>query len=394
MGEITLVVLPRVSDPDIGPDAEHPSAPLNESLPAVLDKADEEPAGLSGNPYNVAARKPTPDEMILNDMHFLAMLGQGSSGKVALIQMKKSRKLYACKTLRKEFVSRNNEQESVRRKKRILLMLGTEYKHPFLCHLVATFQTETWLYFVTEYFAGGDLLFHLQNGQFSTQQAMFYAAELCLALKYLHGNGIIHRYVKADKVLLALDGHIKLAGFGCSKDDIWYGSTTTSFCGGPEFMAPEMLLDKAYGRSVDWWALGILLYQMLLAQSPFSGDDEDKIYDAILTSEPLYPVHMARDAVSVLQKLLTRDPERRLGSGPTDAQEVMSHVWFEPVDWEDIYNKRVIPPFLPTVESEMDTSNFDSAFTMQTSKLAPVESALTNRMQEEFRGFSFMANDI
>lgn len=135
-----------------------------------------------------------------------------------------------------------------------------------------------------------------------------------------------------------------------------------------------MLLDKAYGRSVDWWALGILLYQMLLAQSPFSGDDEDKIYDAILTSEPLYPIHMARDAVSVLQKLLTRDPERRLGSGPTDAQEVMSHVWFEPVDWEDIYNKRVIPPFLPTVESEMDTSNFDSAFTRQTSKLAPVES--------------------
>lgn len=135
-----------------------------------------------------------------------------------------------------------------------------------------------------------------------------------------------------------------------------------------------MLLDKAYGCSVDWWALGILLYQMLVAQSPFSGEDEDKTYDGILTSDPLYPIHMARDAVSILQKLLTRDPERILGSGPTDAQEIMSHAWFEPVDWEDIYNLRVTPPFLPTVESEMDTSNFDSEFTRQTPKLTPVES--------------------
>lgn len=135
-----------------------------------------------------------------------------------------------------------------------------------------------------------------------------------------------------------------------------------------------MLLDKAYGRSVDWWALGILLYQMLVAQSPFSGEDEDKIYDEILTIEPPYPIHMARDAVSILQQLLTRDPEQRLGSGPTDAQEIMSHVWFELVDWEDIYHKRVTPPFLPIVESEMDTSNFDPAFTRQTPKLAPVES--------------------
>lgn len=172
MDEITLAVLPRVSDPDIDPDVEHASVSSNESLPVVLDEADTEPAVPSCNPDNAAARKPTPAGMILDDIHFLAMLGQGSSGKVALIQMKKSRKLYACKTLRKEFVMGNDEQESVRRKKRILFMLGTEHKHPLLCHLVATLQTETRLYFVMEYFAGGDLLFHLQNGQFSTQQAM------------------------------------------------------------------------------------------------------------------------------------------------------------------------------------------------------------------------------
>lgn len=172
MDEITLAVLPGVSDLDIDPDVEHAFVSSNESLPAVLDDADAEPTVPCGNSNNAAARKPTPAGMILDDIHVLTMLGQGSSGKVALIQMKKSRKLYACKTLRKEFVIGNDEQESVRRKKRILFMLGTEHKHPFLCHLVATFQTETRLYFVMEYFAGGDLLFHLQNGQFSTQQAM------------------------------------------------------------------------------------------------------------------------------------------------------------------------------------------------------------------------------
>lgn len=172
MDEITLAVLPRVSNPDIDPNVEHASVSSSESLSAVLDEADAEPAVPSGNPDNAAARKPTPAGMILEDIHFLTMLGQGSSGKVALIRMKKSKRLYACKTLRKEFVIENDEQEPVRRKKRILFMLGTEHKHPFLCHLVATFQTETRLYFVMEYFAGGDLLFNLQNGQFSTQQAM------------------------------------------------------------------------------------------------------------------------------------------------------------------------------------------------------------------------------
>jgi serine/threonine protein kinase len=172
MDEITLAILPRVSDLDINPDVEHASVSSNESLPTILDEADTEPAVPSGNPDNAATRELTPARMILDDMHFLAMLGQGSSGKVALIQMKKSRELYACKTLRKEFVIENDEQESVRRKKRILLMLGTEPKHPLLCHLIATFQTETRLYFVMDYFSGGDLLFHLQNGQFSIQQAM------------------------------------------------------------------------------------------------------------------------------------------------------------------------------------------------------------------------------
>jgi classical protein kinase C len=138
----------------------------------------------------------------------------------------------------------------------------------------------------------------------------------------------------------------------------------------------QILLDKKYGRAVDWWAFGVLIYQMLLQQSPFRGEDEDEIYDAILADEPLYPIHMPRDSVSILQKLLTREPDQRLGSGPTDAQEVMSQPFFRNINWDDIYHKRVAPPFLPQIKSATDTSNFDSEFTSVTPVLTPVQSGM------------------
>lgn len=163
---------------------------------------------------------------------------------------------------------------------------------------------------------------------------------------------------------------------------------------------------------MDWWAFGVLIYQMLLQQSPFRGEDEDEIYDAILADEPLYPIHMPRDSVSILQKLLTREPDQRLGSGPTDAQEVMNQPFFRNIVWDDIYHKRVAPPFMPTIKNATDTSNFDSEFTSVTPVLTPVQSGMFTRssvltdlgvytnptlvlsqaMQEEFRGFSYTAD--
>lgn len=136
----------------------------------------------------------------------------------------------------------------------------------------------------------------------------------------------------------------------------------------------QILLDKKYGRAVDWWAFGVLIYQMLLQQSPFRGEDEDEIYDAILADEPLYPIHMPRDSVSILQKLLMREPELRLGSGPTDAQEIMSHAFFRNINWDEFREKKVPPPFLPQISNPTDTSNFDSEFTSVTPVLTPVQS--------------------
>jgi serine/threonine protein kinase len=327
----------------------------------------------------------------LDHFNFLAVLGKGNFGKVMLAETKRSRRLYAIKVLKKEFIIENDEVESMRSEKRVFLIANRE-RHPFLTNLHACFQTETRVYFVMEYVSGGDLMLHIQRGQFGTKRAQFYAAEVCLALKYFHENGVIYRDLKLDNILLTLDGHIKIADYGLCKEDMWFGSTTSTFCGTPEFMAPEILLDKKYGRAVDWWAFGVLIYQMLLQQSPFRGEDEDEIYDAILADEPLYPIHMPRDSVSILQKLLTREPDQRLGNGPTDAQEVMSQPFFRNIVWDDIYHKRVQPPFLPTIKNATDTSNFDSEFTSVTPVLTPVQSVLSQAMQEEFRGFSYTAD--
>lgn len=150
-------------------------------------------------------------------------------------------------------------------------------------------------------------MWHVQQRRFSQKRAQFYAAEVLLALKYLHENGVIYRDLKLDNILLTSSGHIKLADYGLCKENMWLGNKTSTFCGTPELMAPEILKEQGYGKAVDWWAFGVLLYQMLLTKSPFRGEDEDEVFNSILTDEPLYPINMAKEAVDILQRLLTRD---------------------------------------------------------------------------------------
>ncbi|THV03837.1 hypothetical protein K435DRAFT_747351 [Dendrothele bispora CBS 962.96] len=327
----------------------------------------------------------------LDDFNFLAVLGKGNFGKVMLAEEKKTNGLYAIKVLKKEFIIDNDEVESTRSEKRVFLAAAKE-RHPFLLGLHSCFQTETRVYFVMEYVSGGDLMLHIQRKQFSLRQAKFYASEVLLALEYFHQNGIIYRDLKLDNILLTLDGHVKVADYGLCKEEMWYGNTTSTFCGTPEFMAPEILLEQRYGRAVDWWAFGVLTYEMLLGQSPFRGDDEDEIFDAILEDEPLYPITMPRDAVSILQKLLTRDPNRRLGSTKEDAEEIKRQPFFKDVNWDDVVNKRIPPPYFPTINGSADTSNFDEEFTKEQPTLTPVHGQLSSRDQAEFNGFSYVAS--
>ncbi|KAI1775295.1 hypothetical protein F4818DRAFT_45886 [Hypoxylon cercidicola] len=196
------------------PIQETPSLTSNTTLPPPSRK-----------PLPSATDPGTGQRIGLDHFNFLAVLGKGNFGKVMLAETKKSRRLYAIKVLKKEFIIENDEVESIRSEKRVFLVANRE-RHPFLTNLHACFQTETRVYFVMEYISGGDLMLHIQRGQFGTKRAQFYAAEVCLALKYFHENGVIYRDLKLDNILLTLDGHIKIADYGLCKEDMWYGSTT------------------------------------------------------------------------------------------------------------------------------------------------------------------------
>ncbi|KAF9121425.1 Serine/threonine kinase [Mortierella sp. 14UC] len=324
----------------------------------------------------------------LNDFHFLAVLGKGNFGKVMLAEDKKDGGVYAIKALKKESIVKCDEIESARSEKRIYQVANKE-RHPFLTTLHSCFQTDTRLYFVMEYVQGGDLMMHIQKDKrFGEQRAKFYGCEVLLALQYFHENDIIYRDLKLDNILLSLDGHIKIGDYGLCKENMPFGATTRTICGTPEFMAPEILEEQPYDRAVDWWAYGVLMYEMLLGRAPFSGEEEDDIYDSILEDEPLYPQNFERHEQALLQSLLVKVPSLRLGSGPTDAEEIKAHAYFRNVNFDDVYHKRIRPPFLPKVTSKTDVSNFDTEFTSEVPGETPTDYRLDNVEQDLFKGFS------
>ena len=214
-------------------------APRIQSPPQVPSQAPSQPVLVAKPVTPPASTQGSGRRIGLDHFNFLAVLGKGNFGKVMLAETKASKQLYAIKVLKKEFIIENDEVESTKSEKRVFL-IANEKRHPFLLNLHACFQTETRVYFVMEYISGGDLMLHIQRGQFGLKRAQFYAAEVCLALKYFHEHGVIYRDLKLDNILLTLDGHIKIADYGLCKEDMWYGSTTSTFCGTPEFMAPEV----------------------------------------------------------------------------------------------------------------------------------------------------------
>jgi RAC serine/threonine-protein kinase len=199
----------------------------------------------------------------------------------------------------------------------------------------------------------------------------FYIAEIVLAITYLHEHSIIYRDLKLENLLLDRDGHIKITDFGLCKEEISFGATTTTFCGTPEYLAPEVLEDNDYGRAVDWWGVGVVMYEMMCGHLPFFNRNHDILFELILKEEIRLPANLSPDAKDILSKLLIKDPKYRLGGGENDGREIMEHPFFASMDWKKLYNRELKPPFIPRIAKEDDVSNFDPVFTSEAAIVTP-----------------------
>ncbi|TRY54968.1 hypothetical protein DNTS_020727 [Danionella cerebrum] len=266
---------------------------------------------------------------------------------VLLAELRGSGEWFAVKALKKDVVLIDDDVECTMVEKRVLALA---WDNPFLTHLYSTFQTKEHLFFVMEYLNGGDLMFHIQEkGRFDLYRTTFYAAEIVCGLQFLHSKGIIYRDLKLDNVMLDGDGHIKIADFGMCKENVFGDNRATTFCGTPDYIAPEILLGQQYSFSVDWWSFGVLVYEMLIGQSPFHGDDEDELFESI------------------------------------------RHPFFKTVNWPSLERREIEPPFKPKVKAANDCSNFDREFLSEKPRLSHCEKGLIDSMdQNAFAGFSFI----
>ncbi|KAA8595003.1 hypothetical protein FQN60_012138, partial [Etheostoma spectabile] len=312
----------------------------------------------------------------LQDFRLIAVLGRGHFGKVLLSEYKKTGTMYAIKALKKGDIVARDEVESLMCEKRIFEVVNLSH-HPFLVNLFACFQTPEHVCFVMEYTAGGDLMMHIHTDVFTEPRAVFYAACVVLGLQFLHDHKIVYSFI-----FLPLS-----VGMG-------FGDRTSTFCGTPEFLAPEVLTDTSYTRAVDWWGLGVLIYEMLVGESPFPGDDEEEVFDSIVNDEVRYPRFLSTEAIGIMRRLLRRNPERRLGSGEKDAEEVKKQPFFRNVDWEALLQRKVAPPFVPSIVGKEDVSNFDEEFTTEAPMLTPPREprVLSRKDQDSFRDFDYVSD--
>eukprot|EP01013_Petalomonas_cantuscygni_P040754 TRINITY_DN728_c0_g1_i1.p1 TRINITY_DN728_c0_g1~~TRINITY_DN728_c0_g1_i1.p1 ORF type:complete len:607 (-),score=90.06 TRINITY_DN728_c0_g1_i1:39-1859(-) len=300
-------------------------------------------------------------KVCLADFELLSMIGEGNYATVLLVQHKRTRRHYAMKVLRKAALIARDEVTHTLTERFIL----AHARHPFLVRMHAAFQTPTAVYLAMQFANGGELFNHLNRaGRFDEPRARFYAAEIVLALEYLHAHGVVYRDLKPENVLLDGEGHVALADFGLSKVLPAPGDETGTFCGTPEYLAPEVVLNRGHGKPVDWWSLGVLVYELLVGIPPFYDAEVAVMYRNILTNAIRIPPSVSATAADFLRRLLERDPARRLGSpGTKGAAGVKAHAFFRGVDWQAVLERRVPPPVVPAVSGGGDLSAVSPEFT-------------------------------
>jgi len=296
----------------------------------------------------------TKDAFSLTDLEILTTIGTGTFGRVVLSRHAETRKYYALKMMAISEVIRLKQVEHVQNEKNIL----NETRHPFIVNVQWTYHDQTYLYMLMEYVPGGELFTYLRNsGRFPTSYGIFYSAEIVSALEYLHDKNVVYRDLKPENLLLDREGHIKVTDFGFAKklDD-----RTWTLCGTPEYLAPEIIQSKGHNRACDWWALGILIFEMLVGYPPFFDDNPFGIYEKILAGKIEWPKHLDPITKDLVKRLLVADRMKRLGNMKGGAGDVKAHRFFRGISWDDVIGRKLSAPIVPKVTHDGDTRNFET----------------------------------
>lgn len=291
----------------------------------------------------------------LEDFVFGKTVGTGTFGRVRLVKLRDHDKYFAMKIMRKTDIVRLHQVDHIFSEKFLLSRLSC----PFIIRLYGTFQDQQNLFMLLEYAIGGELFTYLRRaGRFPLGTTKFYAAEIVCALEYMHNLNIVYRDLKPENLLLDAKGHVKIADFGFAK--VIPDNKTWTLCGTPEYLAPEIILGRGHGRAVDWWALGILIYEMMAGFPPYYDETPYLIYEKILGGKLEFPPHFDPALCDLLTGLLQPDPQRRLGCGADGAWDVKRHPWFAAsVNWDALLQKQIQAPFTPPVRHAGDTGNFE-----------------------------------
>lgn len=304
---------------------------------------------------------PGGSKVSIHDFNVVTTIGKGAFGQVFLVKNKKDpTKIYAMKSIRRRDIVHERQYAIIDRERRIMGQLHC----PFIVEMHFVLKTKESLFFVLDYCAGGELLFHLSRmGRFPERMARFYCAELCLALAYLHDRDIVYRDLKPENILLNAQGHVKLVDFGLARSNVpSYTEGAKTYCGTEQYLAPEVLDRCEYGKAIDWWALGMILYEMLTGLPPWYNDNRQELFAGIRYGVLKFPRNVSRLSALFTQALLIRDPRQRLGSN--GSSEVKEHPFFHEVDWIDLAELQVTPPMLPcaTQQDAQTATNFEDEF--------------------------------
>eukprot|EP00913_Durusdinium_trenchii_P014226 g13350.t2 len=332
----------------------------------AIQKYIERPLLIHNRKFDIRAQL-IMQKLSVGDFSLGKTLGTGAFGRVRFVTHKASGRHYALKTLKKAAIIKMKQVDHIMSEKQILAKL----QHPFIVNMFGSFHDPRYIYMVLEYIVGGEFFTHLRKaGRFENEQSLFYAAQITCIFEYCHELNIVYRDLKPENILINADGYVKLTDFGFAKV---IEHRTYTLCGTPEYIAPEVLLklgsNKGHGKPVDWWTLGILIYEMIVGYPPFVDEDPMGIYQKILAGKITFPKIFHKEAKSLVKKLLTPDLGKRFGNLKNGAADIKEHKWFKDLShlefsadgsrWDDLLAKKVEAPFKPSVKGATDTSNFD-----------------------------------